>query len=86
MPGAPDEQEPFTIPNVPPLSPAALAFLLTGRSCRRKAVLTGEIALRGRVLVAGGVREKLDDLFARVLPGGAPLDGAKARVAIATAG
>jgi ATP-dependent Lon protease len=28
----------------------------------------------------------LDDLFARVLLGGAPVDGAKARVAIATAG
>jgi ATP-dependent Lon protease len=28
----------------------------------------------------------LDDLFARVLVGGAPLDGAKARVAVATAG
>jgi ATP-dependent Lon protease len=105
---------------------AALASLLTGRPCRRKVAMTGEITLRGRILVVGGVREKLlaaaragvelvcipqgnarelpelpaslkrkleivtistlDDLFARVLLGGAPVDGAKARVAIATAG
>jgi hypothetical protein len=44
-----------------------------------------DIMLHGRILVVGGVREKLDDLFARVLPGGAPVDGARARVAIATA-
>jgi hypothetical protein len=47
--------------------------------------MTGEMALR-RILVAGYIREKLDDLFARVLPGGAPVDGATARVAIATVG
>jgi predicted ATP-dependent protease len=86
MPGALDEQEPFDIPDVLPLLPAALASLLTGRPCRRRVATTGEITLRGRILVVGGVREKLDDLFARVLLGGAPVDGAKARVAIATAG
>ncbi|MFN2547954.1 MAG: endopeptidase La [Myxococcales bacterium] len=101
---------------------AALASLLTGRPCRRRVAMTGEITLRGRILAVGGVREKLlaaaragvetvcipqsnarelaelpaslqrkleivtistlDDLFARVLLGGAPAP----RVAVATAG
>ncbi|MGZ6144321.1 MAG: endopeptidase La, partial [Myxococcales bacterium] len=105
---------------------AALASLLTGRPCRRRVAMTGEITLRGRILAVGGVREKLlaaaragmetvcipqanarelselpaslqrqleivtistlDDLFAHALVGGAPVDGAKARVAVATAG
>ena len=38
---------------------AALASLLTGRPCRRKVAMTGEITLRGRILAVGGVREKL---------------------------
>jgi ATP-dependent Lon protease len=105
---------------------AALASLLTGRPCRRRVAMTGEITLRGRILAVGGIREKLlaaaraglgtvcipqanarelaelpasltrkleivaistlDDLFAQVLLGGAPGDGARARVAVATAG
>ena len=104
----------------------ALASLLTGRPCRKRVAMTGEITLRGRILAVGGVREKLlaaarsglgtvcipqanarelselpaslarkieivsistlDDLFAHVLVGGAPGDGARARVAVATAG
>ena len=38
---------------------AALASLLTGRPCRRRVAMTGEITLRGRILAVGGVREKL---------------------------
>ncbi|HUJ29173.1 MAG TPA: endopeptidase La [Myxococcales bacterium] len=104
----------------------ALASLLTGRPCRRRVAMTGEITLRGRILAVGGIREKLlaaaragltsvcipqanarelselpasltrklgivaistlDELFAHVLVGGAPGDGARARVAVATAG
>jgi ATP-dependent Lon protease len=104
---------------------AALASLLTGRPCRRRVAMTGEITLRGRILAVGGIREKLlaaaraglatvcipqanarelpelpasltrkleivpistlDELFAHALLGGAPGDGARARVAVATA-
>jgi ATP-dependent Lon protease len=104
----------------------ALASLITGRPCRRRMAMTGEMTLRGRILAVGGLREKLlaaaragvetvcipqgnardlaelpsslqreleivtistlDDLFAHALVGGAPVDGAKARVAVATAG
>jgi ATP-dependent Lon protease len=104
----------------------AIASLITGRPCRRRMAMTGEMTLRGRILAVGGLREKLlaaaragvetvcipqgnardlaelpsslqreleivtistlDDLFAHALVGGAPVDGAKARVAVATAG
>jgi predicted ATP-dependent protease len=50
--------------------------------------MIGEMTLRGRILAVGGLREKLlaAALFAHALVGGAPVDGAKARVAVATAG
>ncbi|HEY6049898.1 MAG TPA: endopeptidase La, partial [Thermoanaerobaculia bacterium] len=104
----------------------ALASLVTGRPCRERVAMTGEITLRGRILAVGGIREKLlaaaraglgkvcipggngreaadlppslrrkleivtvstlDELFAHVLLGGAPEDGAMARVAAAPAG
>lgn len=37
----------------------ALVSLISGRSCRREAALTGELTLTGRVLPVGGIREKL---------------------------
>jgi hypothetical protein len=37
----------------------ALASLVTGRPCRRRMAMTGEMTLRGRILAVGGLREKL---------------------------
>ncbi|HEX9577668.1 MAG TPA: S16 family serine protease, partial [Myxococcales bacterium] len=37
----------------------ALASLVTGRPCRRRVAMTGEMTLRGRILAVGGLREKL---------------------------
>jgi ATP-dependent Lon protease len=37
----------------------ALISLLTDRSCRREAAMTGELTLTGRILPVGGVKEKL---------------------------
>src|SRR5260370_23943969 len=66
----------------------ALASLITGRPCRRRMAMIGEMTLRGRIFAVGGLREKLlaAALFAHALVGGAPVDGAKARVAVTTAG
>ena len=36
-----------------------LASLITGRPCRRRVAMTGEMTLRGRILAVGGLREKL---------------------------
>jgi ATP-dependent Lon protease len=37
----------------------ALASLITGRPCRKRVAMTGEMTLRGRILAVGGLREKL---------------------------
>jgi ATP-dependent Lon protease len=37
----------------------ALASLVTGRPCRKRVAMTGEMTLRGRILAVGGLREKL---------------------------
>ena len=37
----------------------ALASLVTGRPCRGRVAMTGEMTLRGRILAVGGLREKL---------------------------
>jgi ATP-dependent Lon protease len=60
----------------------AFASLITGRRCRPGMAMTGEMTLRGRILAVEGLREKL----LAAARGGATVDGAKARVAVATAG
>jgi ATP-dependent Lon protease len=38
---------------------AALLSVLTGRSCRPRVAMTGEITLRGKILPVGGIKEKV---------------------------
>jgi ATP-dependent Lon protease len=95
-----DEQEPFDIPGEITLRGRILAVggvrekLLAAARAGVTLVCIPQGNARELPDLPASLKRKLeivpistlDDLFARVLLGGAPVDGAKARVAIATAG